>query len=520
MILNMAELNTKPNTLSNEEFILFQQLILEESGIHFSLDQKYSLSLNLAERMHKVEMSFFKEYYNLLTSGFEGKKELSNLLDLITIGETEFFRTPAHFDVLREFILTEIARRKFARLNNFPKEPLVVGFNDPVIKIWSAGCSTGEEPYSIAISVLETIAQAVNGAVSIFTTDVNRARLEKARLGLYSKKAVRNLGPQILEKYFVQSGDKYEVGPGLRNMVKFTRHNLAKDKFDSADLQGLDIIFCRNVLIYFDLTATKKIIDNFYNCLDDDGCLFIGPAESLWQISNKFRAVEFPHVFVYKKQLGEATEVERPFINIPEFNLEAVLPELEIPLEARGSSFVNEEREKGKAALDAYEAAYEEGNRLFKEKEYARAVVAFDKLIAENPKFIQAYFAKATILSNQAEYAKAIAELKKIIHVDNLFIEAYYLMGVLFNKLGDLDKATEGFQKVIYIEPKVVLAYFNMGNIFYCQRKFKKAEREFKNAITILNKRPKDEVVNFSEDITVEVLLAACKKNIETVRLR
>lgn len=520
MVLNMAELNAKPQRLNNQEFILFQQLILQESGISFSPDQKDSLSLSLAERMHQVTLCSFGDYYNLLTSGFEGKKELFNLLDLITIGETEFFRTPAHFDVLQEFILTEIRQRKFARLNNFFTEPQGAEVNQAVIKLWSAGCSTGEEPYSIAISVLETVPQALGGAVSIFATDLNRERLEKARLGLYSKKAVRNLGPRILQKYFLPSGDKYEVGQTLRNMVKFSRHNLASDKFDSADLQGLDIIFCRNVLIYFDLTTTKKITDNFYNCLDDDGCLFIGPAESLWQISSKFRAVEFPHVFVYKKQLGEAAEAERPFINIPELNLEAVLSELEAPRQAEEPSFVKEEKGKEKAAVDVCEAAYEEGNRLFKEKEYALAIEVFDKIIAENPEFIQAYFAKATILANQAEYAEAISELNKIIQVDNLFIEAYYLIGVLFNKLGDLDKAREGFQKVIYIDPAVVLAYFNMGNIFYCQRKFKKAEREFKNAINILNKRPKDEVVNFSEDITAEVLLAACKKNIETVRLR
>ncbi|MDP1852630.1 MAG: CheR family methyltransferase [Candidatus Omnitrophota bacterium] len=512
----MPDLKVNPNALTKEEFALFQPIILQESGIYFNIDQKDSLSFSLVERMEKAGKRSFADYYSFLTSGLEGRREIFNLLDLITVGETDFFRTPAHFDVLREFILPEIARRKFARLNKLSKQN-EAGHIEPVIKIWSAGCSTGEEPYTIAINALETIPQAAYGAVSVFTTDVNRERLEKARLGLYSKKAVRNLGPEILEKYFIPAGDKYEVSPSLRMMVKFARHNLSKDEFDLGDMQDLDIIFCRNVLIYFDLANTKKIIDNFYNCLNDEGYLFIGPAESLWQISNKFRAVEFPHVFIHRKQIGAAIETEKPFINIPELDLESVLHVAEELPEIAEPALRQEEPEK-KPALDAHLADFEEGVRLFKEKKYDRALTVFDKIISEDREFTQAYFAKATILSNQAEYAKAVAELKRIIKVDNLFIEAYYLMGVLFNRLGDLDKAIEGFQKVIYINPAMALAYFNLGNIFYCQKRFKKAEREFRNASEILAKRPKDEVVVFSEDVTTGVLLAACKKNIETVK--
>lgn len=515
-MLVMSEFRTKSEGLNKEDFVLFQRLILEESGIYFGPDQRDSLSLSLAERMQKAKIGSFRDYYNFLASGSEGRKEIPNLLDVITVGETEFFRTPAHFDVLREFILPEIMRRKSAFLNTFALDAGAF-FPEPVIKIWSAGCSTGEEPYSIAMTVLETVPQAANGAVSVFTTDVNRERIEKAKIGLYNKKTVRNLGPEILDKYFTKVGDRYEVTALVKKMVRFSRHNLARDRFDLENMRDADIIFCRNVLIYFDLPTTKRIIDNFYDSLNDDGYLIIGPAESLWQISSKFRAVEFPHVFVHRKQLGFVAETEKPFINIPELNLEDILPSIAPPIEAQTEVPLYEEEIKASHDQGAANVVYEEGIRLFKEKDYEKAIAVFDGIIAENPKFIQAYFAKATILSNQGEYEKAIAELKKIIRVDNLFIEAYYLMGVLFNKIGDMGRAIEGFQKVIYIDPAIVLAYFNLGNIFYCQQRFNKAKREFKNAIDILTKRPQDEVVTFSEDVTVGVLFAACTKNIDMV---
>lgn len=512
----MFNLESKLNILSKEDFKLFQQLILQEIGIYFRDDQRKSLSLSLSERIQENKIHSFRDYYNLLGCYPEGRVELSNLLDLITIGETYFLRSPAHFDVLRKFILPEIMQNKSDFLNKSLSSG-IFSSGESLIKIWSAGCSTGEEAYSIAISLLEAIPEAFHGAVSIYASDVNRQRLDAARAGLYNKRAVRNLDPQTLDKYFIKTGDSYELSDTVKRMVRFRQHNLAKDGFDLEYIKDLDIIFCRNVLIYFDLSITRRIIDNFYNCLNNEGYLFIGPAESLWQISDKFRPVEFPHIFVYKKQLAPVPAIDKPLITVPELNLESIEFKEE-ESKAPFSEMAEEAVKREEISRQACEVDYREGIKLFNQKQYDMALNAFDELIKCNPKFTRAYFAKATILSNQGRYKDAMEELKKIIEIDNLFIEAYYLMGVLLNRLGDLDKAKEEFKKVIYIDPEIVLAHFNLGNIFYCQKKFKSAEREFKNTLNILEHSPKEEIVAFSEDITVELLLISCKKNIEMVR--
>ncbi|PIQ89341.1 MAG: hypothetical protein COV72_03580 [Candidatus Omnitrophica bacterium CG11_big_fil_rev_8_21_14_0_20_42_13] len=510
------------NILAQDEFELFRDLILAESGICFSDEQKSLLSFSIYERMQKNRISSFKQYYNFLTSFSSGRAELLALLDTVTIGETDFFRTLAHFDVLGGYVLPEIIKRKFNFLNKDLKN--LEDAASIMLKIWSAGCSTGEEPYSLAIKLLEVFPDANYHNTAILATDVNRERIDKARFGRYGRRAIRNLSPEILEKYFTVNGNEYEIADRVKSLVRFTRHNLATDDFNLDYMRDVDIIFCRNVLIYFNLDNTKRIIDNFYNCLNDQGYLFIGPAESLWQISDKFKPIEFPHAFIYTKTMDYQAEAEKPFISIPELDLADIKLTEEPPSEESFRQMeeniaLKEEREK-KVSREASEVLYQEGIRLFNIKEHEKALELFDKVITNDPAFIKAYFAKATILANQGKYQEAVAELKRIIKIDNLFIEAYYLMGVLSDRLGDLGDAIEQFKKVIYISPEVVLAYFNLANIFYCQKKFKKAEREFRNAINMLEKKSKDEIVVFSEDVTVDVLLAACKKNIETVKQR
>jgi len=502
--------------LGNDSFKLFRQLILDESGIYFSHDQKDSLVMSLTERLLKGSFSSFDEYYNFIVSHPRGRAELRLLLELITIGETEFFRTPAQLDVFSEFILPEIIRRKRNILNRVSANNFL-GLDSAVIKIWSAGCSTGEEPYSLAIKILEIMPEADYHTVSILATDVNCERLSRAKLGLYKGRSLRNLGQAILDKYFIQRGDKYELSDEVKRLVRFTEHNLVKDAINIEYMKGVDVIFCRNVLIYFGLEATKRVIDKFHESLNDQGSLFIGPAESLWQISTKFKSVEFPHVFVYKKQLVDVPlyKTEKPFINIPELDLDSISTDEK---EALISDIEEIAAQKEKFSLEAIKARYQEGIELFNRKEHGKALAVFNGVIDSDPNFLKAYFAKATILSNQGKYKEATAELKKIIKIDNLFIEAYYLMGVLSNKLEDFNRAIEEFKKVVYIDPEIVLAHFNQANIFYCQGKHAQAKREFRNTINILERKPKDEIITFSEGVTTEVLLAACKKNIETVR--
>jgi chemotaxis protein methyltransferase CheR len=391
---------------------------------------------------------------------------------------------------------------------------------DKSIRIWSAGCSRGAEPYSIAIAIMETFPFYKDWNISILGTDINKDVLISAKEAVYSERDVSHLPEGYLDKYFQTRGTSYVLKESVKKLVRFEYHNLAKGSFEQDNMQNLDMIFCRNVIIYFDTQTIRRVIDNFYNCLGLNGYLFLGPAETLWQMpNNKFATVELPNVFLYRKQAHAVKQDDaRPFISIPDIRLEQSLPvkktsdTIQESKPAVRISKVSEPKLK-----KDIEPLYNEAIGLFNEKNYQQALELFDKIISQDKNCTCACFAKATILANQAKYDEAIKELKKIIEMDNLHCEAYYLLGVLSYKAGDLKEAETQFKKVIYIDPEIVLAYFNLGDIYLRQKKLKNAAREFNNAVRLLETMAKDEQVRFCEDITAELLLMACKNNLAKI---
>lgn len=325
-----------------------------------------------------------------------------------------------------------------------------------------------------------------------------------------------------LDKYFKKTGKDYILNKSVKKLVRFEYYNLVKGPFMQEGIQNLDIIFCRNVIIYFNSQTINQVINNFYNSLKPNGYLFLGHAENLWQIPNKFAAIEFPNTFLYKKVLHPIKEkVIEPFIAIPDIHLEELSPvkKMDIDTTAVFSEKIRQPSQPVKSELaEDLEPLQQQAVKFFNEKHYQDALLLFDKIIARDKNCICAYFAKATILANQAKYNEAIGELKKIIEVDNLHGQAYYLSGVLAYKIGNLKEAEAQFKKVIYIDPEIVLAHYNLGNIYLYQKKSKQADREFNNAVRLLEKRPKEERVRFCEDFTVEFLLRACRNSLAKIQ--
>ncbi|MFH1771196.1 MAG: CheR family methyltransferase [Candidatus Omnitrophota bacterium] len=506
--------------ISNKDFDLFQKLLIEESGICIDSSRSQSLSLALRQRLKSRSYGSHREYYNLLKFHPEGWLEVRELIDLITIGETYFFRNKPHFDALVNIILPEIISRK-------------VSLNDFSLRIWSAGCSRGDEAYSIAIAITEKLVNLSGWHISILGTDINRDARAAASEGIYGLKDVSRMRHDYIEKYFVKRGADFILDRRIKELVNFQYHNLAKDEFSQPAMQNLDIIFCRNVIIYFDLETTRRVIDKFYSCLSQDGYLFLGHAETLWQISGKFKAIEFPQTFIYKKALGEiAPDVFKAFLNVPEKEAEEIfLSESGLFFEAvkedkgpvtqeDAGSYVCEKEPSENILVSGgvklpLEVMYKQALELFKDKLYEEALALCDEIIGRDKNHNRAFLCKATILANQGRYDEAISQLGGIINKDSLDLGAYYLLGVLFGKTGDLSNAENQFKKAIYIDPACELAYYNLGNIYLSQDKFSSARREFSNALKLLNKRTRgDEEIKFSEDFTVEYLRRACEKSI------
>ena len=492
--------------ISEEEFLAFQQFLVEESGLYFDKDKKDTLRRAIWERVREKGYDSYKEYYNFLKFHPEGRIEIHHLFDLITIGETYFFRNKPHFEALMGYVLPEIIAKK----NKISSRSL---------KVWSSGCSKGDEPYSIAIAIMELLKNFREWDISILATDINRQALQSAARARYSSRDISSINEEYFLKYFQKIGSHYTLGPHVKNRVHFKYHNMAKEPFTLDGMHGCDIIFCRNVMIYFDIDTIKRVLDNFYDCLQDDGYLFLGDAESLWQITNKFESVEFPQTFVYKKAMHPLElSAQKPFMAVPDIKLQEFEPLEREPSEILDvQDTVQEVCSPAKPGLEI-DSSYKKAAQFFRDGKNAEALSVLDDILAQDKNYILAYLAKADILANQSKYNEAIAELKKIIEVDNLYVETYYLLGVLLYKTGDLNEAEEQFKKVVYIDPKLELAYFNLGNLYLYQKAYAKAAREFNNAIKLLAVRPLEEPVRLSENFTVDFLLRSCKNSLEEIK--
>jgi chemotaxis protein methyltransferase CheR len=514
--------------LSPDDSSLFQELLIEASGLRFEESRNESLHLALWQRLQHRGYDSYREYYNLLKFHPEGRLEMRELLDLITIGETYFFRIKAQFNVLMRFILPEIIQRKMDSGNK-------------CIRAWSAGCSRGDEAYSIAIAIMEVLPSYSEWNISILGTDINRTGLACSEEAIYTQKDIGHLDKEYLDKYFNVRGSTYVLKEDAKALVRFEYHNLAKDPFMHESIQNADIIFCRNVIIYFDSQTTQRVIENFYDCLAQDGYLFLGPTETLWQITNKYERVEFPQTFIYKKTLTPAQEdTMKPFMAVPDVEIEdftlSVSATPALYLHSSGPAlYQNESEHASKAGIEKHlsgsllhsprssrlesKSTPQHSKQIEKPWDLA-SPSSPDNMIAQDKNYFLACLTKASVLANEAKYKEAADILRKIIEADNLSVEAYYLLGVLSYKIGDLKEAETQFRKVIYVTPDSVLAYFNLGNMYLYQKKVREATREFRNAIRLLEKRPKDEQVRFCEDFTVEFLLRACRNTLVQISKR
>lgn len=286
--------------MTDEEFRLFRNLIYEESGISLKESRKDFLENRLAMRMKATGMNGLYWYYRLVSE--KRKTELLILLDLLTINETSFFRNRPQMDFFKDGILPEVIRRKDIRK----------------LRVWSAGCSTGEEPYSIAMIVHDVLHNRPSSGggggtggwdIRIFASDLSLTALKTASRGEYEKgKVDAATDAYYISRYFREDNGTYTVRDEIREMVFFDFHNLKNDN----GIGDLDIIFCRNVMIYFDLEEQKRLIHKFHRSLVPGGYLFIGHAESLQGTSPGFRFVYHNNGAAYKKTDHEVDDAHTP----------------------------------------------------------------------------------------------------------------------------------------------------------------------------------------------------------------
>ena len=268
------------------DLVRIRDLVYQVAGI-FHPDNKLRLLRDrCGRRMKELKVQSLHAYFECLTVRPIWQAELIALLNEITIGETCFFRNQPQLDALRKIVLPNILRVK-------SKLPL------RRLRIWSAGCSTGEEPYTLRILQLEEAAGSLKDwSLEILATDLNERSLAHAKAAVYGTYSTRNLSAAYRQKYFIPQGDQLQVNSLARANISFARLNLSDDA-RMTFMKSMDVIFCCNVLIYFDLASKRRVIQHFYNNLLPHGYLFLGHSESLYGVSDDFRLVHLPGATAY-----------------------------------------------------------------------------------------------------------------------------------------------------------------------------------------------------------------------------
>lgn len=270
----------KPVHITRHELDKLGQLIFSETGIRLGGNKKDLVVSRLMKRLRELGLKNFTDYYNYLIDDPCGHIEIINMISRITTHKTEFFRESHHFDYLRNHVFPEMLQRTSAG-------------DKRVIRIWSAACSTGEEPYTIAIVASEFCSENSCGELKILASDIDCQVLNYASKGIYTSDQMKYLQKNIVAKYFKKgvhnNNGLYMVKESLKNYITFKKINLMDSSYPIHS--GLDVIFCRNVLIYFDKNIINKLVNKFYHLLADGGFLFIGHAESLREHTDKFVSI-------------------------------------------------------------------------------------------------------------------------------------------------------------------------------------------------------------------------------------
>lgn len=274
--------------ITDEEFLLIRDFIYQQCGIFIAENRKYLVENRLSNRLKDLNLKSYNEYYNFLRFDNNRKQELNRLFEVVTTNETSFFRNPPQLEVFQRVVLAEAIEqcRKTGQKR---------------LRLWSAGCSTGEEPYTLAIILHETLrGEIANWDIKITANDLSEAVLAAARQGIYNDYALRTTPKEIVARYFRKNENVYHINPELKRLVSFGPINLS-DKDQLRRVEKSQIVFCRNVIIYFDDDMKRKVINAFYDNLQPNGVLIIGHSESLHNISRAFQLEHHKGTILYRK---------------------------------------------------------------------------------------------------------------------------------------------------------------------------------------------------------------------------
>ncbi len=459
-------------------------LLKARVGLHIRPDSFSALRLAVAARLEAPAPPApdAASYLGLLASE-RGDEELRRLLPLVTVGKTNFFRDDRQFRALATLLPGLVARAKAG---------------GPPVRIWSAGCATGEEPYSIAMSLAE--AGAAPEEVELLATDVNPEAVAAAARGLYEPRRSREVPPALLARHFDPEGDAWRVRTSLRRYLRAIRpHNLVSSAFPEPDLGGWDLVFCRNVIIYFDTPTTQRVLEQFHRVLTPGGYLFLGYSESLFRLFEGFELTEVAGAFLYRKPedgrlTTPAPAPSRPRASSPppvrHLSFPARPPARPAPPPAAVAGALPPPPASDPPTPLAPQEFLDGAVALFAEGRFGAARELLERQLERSGDDLSVRLTLANLYGVLRQYDKARDSYQAALALEPLSAEAHLFYGIHLLAMSDAEGAALELSRSLFLDPDLALAHYYLGRCREAQRDPGRARLAYKNAIEAFRRLP------------------------------
>jgi chemotaxis protein methyltransferase CheR len=501
--------------LTQPDMSRLRELITRYSGLGGFLQADETLQRAVAVRLAAVGMSELSEYWPLLQQ--PGSQEMDQLVQLVANKETFFFREMHHFELLRDRILPELlAARKFQAWPEQLPESQNLEDRGP-LRLWSAGCGTGEEAYSLAIILLECQKRYGELEAVITATDIDISALEAARRGCYGERSVRLVPGNLLRQYFAFDGQTFHITPEAARLVSFQHHNLAEEHFPP-QLGNMDVIFCRNVTTFFDPAARDRLNTRLAASLREGGYLFVASTETMGHNRGQLELFPVGNTLLLRKRGGG------------EGLMPALPPDSPAPGQRASNSIVPDAGDAvpNPQSLDPLwttsaasesqspETWLHQAHLAFQRRDYVAALSALEQIPTAEPVVLEAYGLRAAVLIQQGHLAEAETACQHILAHNPWDVDAHFLMGLIALHLDQVDAAVQSFKTAVYLQPEHRWAHFYLGQAYQAQELNDKARREFTYTLNILGAiRGADKPTAFNlSGIDDDALRQACQENL------
>lgn len=476
--------------------------ILSHTGLYFPQSKWNALKkgLKAAAADHQMDLLSF---INHLLGSLPSQRLINSLASFLTIGETYFLRDKNLFQALKDSIIPDIID------SNQP--------NGKTISFLSAGCATGEEPYSIAILIHHIFPMLKDWKITIIGTDINPTFLDKACQGIYSRWSLRETPEQIIKKYFFQTGtNRFELVPHIKRMVKFLPLNLREHDYAQAlnILGEINIVLCRNVLMYFNEDARNQVVEKLSKLISKNGWFITGPAESGFIRSSELAPVKFSNIILHQKK---APLPGRPCA--PAASWESDLrpasaaffshPNLSTPLPCH-KTYLSTPSRNNQTDIESYEDALKD----YDTGDYKTSVIKLSRILTHQrpdegilliETEIMLLLAKSN--ANMGQLDEAAFWCQKAIESEKLNPEIHFLQSSIFQDAGKIKEAIGSLKNAIYLDPEFIMAHFLMGLLLLGEKNIIESRKSLSNALSLLKNKEPDEVLTFSEGMTVARLI-------------